>query len=259
MTRSYRQVYSSRVKRSIPGRIFFSVILVIGVVVAGIVVLSRPPVLPPVIDLHGIQALPAPKPHLLDHVPMSWGWAWRTRQAVFGVARAVDLGGAIINVKGMGIEDLGLFRARLPTFTNSSGLRVWIANNQELEILRKQFATGKRILSSPRVSTAHEIWARLSQTENVLIDGKQQQVGFDSEFLPRVHGSKIDLMMSCRSVEALTNSIGGVTNEMVEIRTNTFAARCQIADGTGVFALKESASGDENSYGIIVTAKLPNK
>ena len=192
-------------------------------------------------------------------------WVWRLKQSLFGPAKAIELDSAIFELKARPTSGLPDYLLGKPDLTNTNGLQVWIIDKDELFALRRglSMAPGNKMISRPRVSTAHGIQGTLSVGGNIAVDGTQRWCGVVMEFSPRVSRHSTDLTMITTLSEAVTNEVAGSVNHpgtnFVSVRTNlALAARIQIPNGSGVFLLNNGQDGkNEKRMGILISASQP--
>ena len=242
--------------------------ILVVLVIVSVCLVSFFRLLPPapaiVIPLH--NGIPTQKPTLPERwIPPTWGWLWRLKESVLGRRKVITLNTTIIDCEGLSNFVASALSLWEPHFTDTNGLQVWILGDRELDALRRRLerTPGNNVLSSPRVTTADGIEARLSDSTMISIDGTQRDAGVVVDFLPRFRRDVTDLFALISHSGAVTNQAATTTGmpqaNLVAIRTNFAAAvRIQIPKGSGVFLLgNEHGVTNGKSIGVIISATLP--
>jgi hypothetical protein len=255
-------VYLCDVKRRL--KLYWFLLASLLVCAAGLLLASRDALIAPVIVLGRPYQMPQSTSLFERWVPLSWGWLWRLKEAVF-VRRKVDLEATIVELgdaSGPALSGLALGE---PSFTDTNGLRVWLLEETKVDEMRRQIArvAGNRVLSCSRISTADGIGASVFVGDPILVNGATNFVGTALDCFTRVHHDSTDLTANFRFSEVVTNQpvmTNGLPSEaVVSVQTNLdVAARLQIPMGGGVFLVDAGSKATNGKrMGVILSARSP--
>jgi len=210
------------------------------------------------------NGIPAQKPSLFERlVPFSWGWLWRLKDSIFKretiLLETVVIDGRYLS-KGT-LADLSLGN---PVFTDTNGLKVWIASDSKLNEALNGFAFAPSgptsILFRPRIQTADGVQAQLYAGSAAVFSIPS---GVSVGVLPRIRRDFTDLSTTITLTETVMNPPAATQQlnaaNIVSQRTNfAFSARIQLPRGTGAFVLAaENENKNEQRLCIIITARVP--
>ena len=217
-----------------------------------VIKLTRQLPLPPTVTiLPPGYKIPPQKLSIPDRwISRKWGWYWRLKQRVFGPPKIISLGATVFEFSGPPEELLSGFGVGEATFTNASGVHVWITNQTAIAEMLKRVehsTNGFRVTAAPRITTADAAYSGMMQSQRVPVGGVPTDIGVVLDCLPRVHKDRTDLTIVFRVTEAITNSSVlesvATSNEFISMVTNfEVAARLQIPSGGGVLLLDGSHS-----------------
>ena len=238
------------------------ILLVLAFAVVSFVVIFRP-AQPTVVLMPLPDGFPARKPSLLAR--MTWVvplWAWRLRDSIRVPLQVITLDAAIFDIEGPSDSTLSSLSLGKSEFADPSGFQVWIFPGSDVIPLRRRLedTPGYRLITRPRVTTAHGIQSQMSVVSTVSIGGSASNVGLIVDFLPRVRRHATDLTMIMTGTEAVTNRYaapaGFPQTNTVLIQTNfAVAARIQIPNGKGVFLLQPNPIGaNGKATGFLISA-----
>ena len=237
------------------------ILLVLAFAVVSFVIFR--PAQPAVVLMALPEGFPARKPSLLAPmtrvVPL---WAWRLRDSIRGPLQVITLDAAIFDIEGSSESTLSSLSLGRSEFADPSGFQVWIFRESDVSPLhrRLEHTPGYRLVTRPRVSTAHGIQSQMSVVSTVSIGGSASNVGLVVDFLPRVRRNATDLTMIMTGTEAMTNRYAALAGfpqtNTVLIQTNfAVAARIQIPNGKGVFLLQPNPIGaNGKATGFLISA-----
>jgi len=214
------------------------------------------------------NGIPAQKPSLFERlVPFSWGWLWRLKDSIFKhetiLLETVVIDGKYLS-KGT-LTDLSLGN---PVFTDTNGLKVWIASDSKLNEAVNRFAGSDitPILFRPRIQTADGVQAQLyagaasvAIRSGISVGASGVSVGA----LPRIRRDFTDLSATITLTEPVMNPPAATrqlnATNIVSLRTNfAFSARIQLPRGTGALVLPaENEDKNEQRLCLIITAQVP--
>ena len=237
--------------------------LVFLAVAVGVLVVLVRPTLPAVSIIPLPDGFPTRKPTLLDRckraVPL---WAWRLKDSILGPRQVITLDAAIFEFRGSSDSALSSLSLGRPEYADAKGLRIWILGESDRGALRRRLeqTPGYRLVSSPRVTTAHGIQNQLSVSNTKSIDGTPSKVGLVLDFLPRVRREAIDLTTIMTVTEIGTSWLAASRlpqTNAISTQTNlALAARIQIPKASGVFLFQPSQGGTNGkSTAVLISAK----
>jgi hypothetical protein len=260
---SSSKIMKSFLFRSISFRLILTLVF-LAVAVGVLVVLVRPTLLP-VSIIPMPTGFPTRKPTFLDRcqraVPL---WAWRLKDSILGPRQVITLDAAIFEFRGSSDSALSSLSWGRPEYADTNGLRIWMLGESDRGALRRRLeqTPGCRLVSSPRVTTAHGIQSQVSEVNTKLLDGTPSNVGLVLDFLPRVRREATDLTTIMTVTEAVTNwqavTARSLQTNVVSTQTNlALAARIQIPKGSDVFLLQPNQGGTNGkSIAVLISAKM---
>lgn len=246
-----------RLKRTIKAAALLAVLVLIGIWVLNH--FNSPELKgPAVIALP--NGIPAQKASLFERlVPFSWSWLWRLKDSIFK-HETILLETVGIDGRGLSKEMLADLSLGNTVFTDTNGLKIWIANDIKLNEALNRFVRSGRtpILFRPRIQTADGVQAQLYAGMSGPV-----AAGVSVGALPRIRRDFTDLSATITVTEAVTNPPAATeelnANKIASVRTNfAFSARIQLPKGTGAFVLPaESDDKNKQRLCIIITAQVP--
>jgi len=217
----------------------------------------QPPAPAPIIVMPFPYRIPAQRIPLFERwVPMSWSWAWRLKQAVFGRPKVVSFTVSVLTASN------ATKVPRRPDFVSNDGIQVWVLSSSHAIKPR----AGVELLSAVGITTADGIEAQLFQGNTISVDGVTANVGAAADLFSRLRPGKTDLTAIITYSEAVTNqtAISGSAGSIasVSIRTNlAIAARVQVPEGRALFIMDGGhVLTDGKRAGVLISVeRLPKK
>jgi hypothetical protein len=216
----------------------------------------QPPAPAPIIVMPFPYRIPAQRIPLFERwVPMSWSWAWRLKQAVFGRARVVSFAVSVLTSANAPVE------VGEPDFVSNDGIQVWVLSSSRAI----KPAPGVELLSSSRITRADGMEAQLFIGNSISAAGVTANVGVEADLFSRPRPGRTDLTAIITYSESVTNgtAISGnpAGTASVSIRTNlAVAVRVQVPDGRSLFIM-DGGRGltNGNRAGVLISVERPIK
>ena len=248
--------------------VFFALLAII-IAIAWIMATRPPPPRLPVTIFPPGYKIPPQKASIPDRwISRKWGWYWRLKQRVFGPPKIVTLGATVFEYSAPPEEVLSSLGVGEATFTNTSGVHIWITNHTGITAMEERVthSTNRfRVTAAPRITSADAAQSRIMSSWRVSVAGVATDVGVVLGCLPRVHKDSTDLTVVLRVTEAITNSgpeTFASSNGVVSVATNfEVAARLQIPREGGVLLLDgtHSSNSGKATAVFISTDSAPPK